>query len=187
MGQAQERKETLQMKQWTHVFVILVIVVCALIAGMVATTHARANVLPPTTTVNCQVAFSDGPNQGKTEPVTFEVRVNDWMEALSNDYVGGVSESGSWIQGANNVTFTFSSQLAVVPGGTLKVNITFPPFGTNPMVGPGVGTITDSNGTVLVVTHTTTTCPAFSPPACGLTCTFAVPPGEANPRMVQVA
>ena len=175
------------MKQWMRVFVILVIAICALTAGIVATNRARADVLPPTTTVSCQVAFSDGPNQGKTEPVAFEVRANDWMEALSKDYVGGVSESGSWTQGTKNVTFTFSSQLAVAPGGTLKVNITFPPFGTNPMVGLGVGTIVGSNGTVLVVTHTTTTCPAFSPPACGLTCTFAVPPGDASPRMVQVA
>lgn len=158
------------MKRWIRVSIILVIAICSVGAGMVATTRALAFPGGPTTwQVTCQVFFSDGPNQGKTEPVSFQLSSDGGFIASSSDYAGGVSRSGTWSfadAALDTVNFTFSAQLATIPGATLTVTATIPNT-TTTAVGTSEGAIVDNSGAVLVVTHTTTTCPDFLPP-CGL-------------------
>ena len=165
------------MKQWMRVSIPFVLAICAVAAGLVVTPHARADGTPPgieILEVSCQVYFYDGPNMGNTEPVTFETTraftssgaaSSGNLMASANEYINGWSESGSWwLSGSGNSTgnFTFTAQLAVAPGGTLTVTATFPAAAT-PVAAASVGTIVDSSGTVLVVTHTSTTCPILIP------------------------
>src|SRR5581483_12345514 len=149
-----------------RVSIILVIAICTLTAGSVATTRTRAATLPGQQIMinNCKVHFSDGPNAGKTEFVSFKLLSSGTLVAYANTYVGGQSTSGSWSNGGNTVDFAFTASLAAISGSTLTVTIAFPAFtDIDPIVGTSEGTIVGSNGKVLVVTHTTTTCPAFTP------------------------
>lgn len=164
------------MKQWMRVFMTLVLAICAVVVGsMVAVPKARA-ASTQEMWVNCQVYFSDGPNQGKTESVSFLTKSSGELTAYSSDYVGGQSNPGSWFtNGTDTRGFTFSAALAVPPGpgATLTVNATFT-INTYPVVASSVGTIVDSNGNVLVVTHTTTTCPYFIPGTSDCQITYAM-------------
>lgn len=152
------------MKPWMRMSLLLVLVLCAGGAGLVGPTHALAAI--EGTQVTCQVHFLDGPNQGQTEPVTFNLALGGLFTADSSDYVGGASQSGSWsYTNANDTTvfFTFKAQLVSPPSTTLTV-ITTISVSMTTVVGTSQGTITDRSGHVLGVAHTTTTCPQFTPP-----------------------
>ena len=164
------------MKQWMRVSITLGVALCAVGVGLGASIRAWA-LPPPTVSEQCQVHFLDGPQQGNTDPVTFRLATNSGglltgqplsgpLTASSSQYIGGVSESGSWSYTDTTdetINFTFSAQLAAIPGATLTV-ITTIPASTTTVVGTSQGTIVDSSGNVLGVAHTTTTCPGFQPP-----------------------
>jgi len=151
------------MKRWTRVFMALVITICALVVGSIAATPDAHAVSSQEMWVDCSVYFHDGPNQGQTEPVSFLTTSSGGLTAYSSDYVGGQSDPGSWfVNGSNTTGLTFSTPLAIIPGTTLTVNASFTD-NTYPVSADGTGTIVDSNGQVIVVTHTTTTCAYFIP------------------------
>lgn len=147
---------------------VLVVAIGVFGVGIGAPTPAQAQAGPPWVTAACQVSFLDGPKQGSTEADTFKIWQDGTLASVSNDYVGGVSTSGSWWYTDSTDTtidYTFSASLAVPPGpgATLTVTATTA-VSTTPVVATSQGTITNSNGTVLVVTHTTATCPYFFAP-----------------------
>ncbi|MGH7868586.1 MAG: hypothetical protein ACREP9_13405 [Candidatus Dormibacteraceae bacterium] len=159
-----------------RVSIILGVALCAVGVGLGASIRAWA--FPsPTVSEQCQVLFLDGPQQGNTEPVTFRLvtdsgglqtgqPLSGGLTASSSQYIGGVSEPGGWSYTdttEKTINFTFSAQLAMIPGATLTV-ITTIPVGMTTVVGTSQGTIVNSNGDVLGVAHTTTTCPGFQQP-----------------------
>jgi xyloglucan-specific exo-beta-1,4-glucanase len=160
------------MKQWRRVLTALLLAACCMIVSSIVATPRAQAAGTQEMWVNCSVFFSDGPNQGDTEPVSFLTTSNGGLTAYGSTYVGGQSEPGAWFSNGTNTTgFTFSAALTTPPDTTLTVNATFTD-NTYPVSAAGTGTIVDSTGATLVVTHTTTTCPYFLPGTSGCSITI---------------
>jgi hypothetical protein len=167
------------MKQWMRVLAALLLAACSMIvSSIVATPRAQATGTQEMW-VNCSVYFSDGPNQGNTEPASFLTTSSGGLTAYGSTYVGGKSNPGTWSSNGTNTTgFTFSTPLTTPPNTTLTVNATFTD-NTYPVSAVGTGTIVDnSTGATLVVTHTTTTCPYFIPGTTG--CSITITGGQST-------
>lgn len=159
------------MKQWMRVLIALGLAAFLAIAGsIVATPSAHASTQEMW--VNCQTYFTDGPNAGKTEPVSFLISSGGGMTAYSSDYTAPAP--GTWfVNGTTTIGYTFSAHLSVIPNATLTVNHTFT-TNTYPVVSTGTGTVVDGSGTLLFVTHTQTTCAYFLPGTSGCLITYAM-------------